>query len=452
MPAVSGGIRPRFVTAAVIGVAVLFGACGCGSSSKPAASSTTSASPSASAAPAVHPVDESTLRGIVESVARPATVPGVVAFVRTPAGDVGTSYGTRTFGGGPAVTAADHVRIGSLTKTWTGTVILQQVQEGKLGLDDPVSKFRADVPGGAAITIAQLLDMRSGLYNYSETRELAEAMDADPGRVWQPDELLAMAFSHPSYFPPGQGYHYSNTNTVLLGVIAEKLDGQPLEQIFQNRLFRPLGLARSSFPPRTSAAIPDPHPQGYMYGTNVLTMGSPPALPPPMQAEAAAGRLLPGDHTADNPSWGWAAGAGISTVGDLATWAEALVGGKVLDAEMQARRMGSLQPTDPANPPSAPQYGLAIAKFGALYGHTGELPGFNTFAGSDPEHKVTVVVWANLEPTADGHAAASEIAKQIIERLYGAGGSAPVSSPQATAPAAGTTTSIAPPGVPTPAR
>ncbi|OXR45730.1 D-alanyl-D-alanine carboxypeptidase [Nocardia cerradoensis] len=464
MPVVSVPIRPRLIAAALTGVAVLFVACGCGSSSKPAPASTSPAAATTSPVPAVHPLDEPTLRGIVESVARPASVPGVVAFVRTAAGEVGTSYGTRTFGGGPAVTAADHVRIGSVTKTWTGTVILQQVQEHKLALDDPVSKYRTDVPGGAAITIAQLLDMRSGLYNYSETRELAEAMDADPGRVWQPDELLAMAYAHPPYFAPGQGYHYSNTNTILLGLIAEQLDGKPLEQIMRDRLFGPLGLTQTSFPARTSAAIPDPHPQGYMYGTNVLTMGTPPALPPEMQAEAKAGRLLPGDRTADNPSWAWAAGAGISTVGDLATWAEALSDGKVLDVDMQSKRMGSLQATDPANPPEAPQYGLAIAKFGALYGHTGELPGFNTFAGSDPAHKVTVVVWANLEPTADGNAAASAIAKQIIEHLYGTGtlpaGSAtvppgPTSAATATTPAAATPatpTPLSPTGAPTPTR
>ncbi|WP_309240949.1 serine hydrolase domain-containing protein [Nocardia sp. BSTN01] len=453
MPVVSVPIPPRLIAGALTGVAVLFVACGCGSSSKPAPASTSSAAATTSPAPAVHPLDEPTLRGIVESVARPASVPGVVAFVRTAAGEVGTSYGTRTFGGGPAVTAADHVRIGSITKTWTGTVILQQVQEHKLALDDPVSKYRTDVPGGAAITIAQLLDMRSGLYNYSETRELAEAMDADPGRVWQPDELLAMAYAHPPYFAPGQGYHYSNTNTILLGLIAEQLDGKPLEQIMRDRLFGPLGLTQSSFPARTSAALPDPHPQGYMYGTNVLTMGTPPALPPEMQAEAKAGRLLPGDRTADNPSWAWAAGAGISTVADLATWAEALTDGKVLDVDMQAKRMGSLQATDPANPPEAPQYGLAIAKFGALYGHTGELPGFNTFAGSDPAHKVTVVVWANLEPTADGNAAASAIAKQIIEHLYGTGalpaGSATV-SPGATSAATATSPAVTPPAAPTP--
>ncbi|WP_227982029.1 serine hydrolase domain-containing protein [Nocardia spumae] len=424
MPAVSPSvrIRPQQLFGAVIGVVVVVGACGCGSSSAPAASST-SAAPATTTAAGVRPLDQPALEGIIAPLARQWSVPGVVALVRTPAGDIGAAYGTRTFGGGPAVTPADRVRVGSLTKTWTGTVILQQAQEGKLALDDPVSKFRPDVPGGQAITIAELLDMRSGLYNYSETRELAEAMDADPGRVWQPEELLAMAYSHPPYFPPGQGYHYSNTNTVLLGLIAEQVDGTPLEQILQNRLFGPLGLRGTSFPPRTSAAIPDPHPQGYMYGTNVLTMGSPPALPPRMQAEVKAGTLLPNDRTADNPSWGWAAGAGISTVADLATWVEALAGGKVLGPQMQATRMASLRPTDPANPPEAPQYGLAIAKFGALYGHTGELPGFNAFAGADPVHKVTVVVWANLEPTADGHAAASEIAKEIIGRLYAPGAS-----------------------------
>lgn len=226
MAKVAGGL-----VGALVGVVVLCG--GCGSPSTPSGTSVTSAA-------AVHPIDAAALGDLVRSTARDFLVPGVVALVRTPSGDVTSSYGTRTFGGGPAVTAADHVRVGSITKTFTGTVVLQLVQEGKLGLDDPVSKYRPDVPNGGAITIAQLLDMRSGLFNYSETLELAEAMDADPARVWQPDELLAMAYAHPPYFPPDQGYHYSNTNTVLLGLIAQQLDGKPLEQILRDRLFGPL--------------------------------------------------------------------------------------------------------------------------------------------------------------------------------------------------------------------
>jgi D-alanyl-D-alanine carboxypeptidase len=155
-----------------------------------------------------------------------------------------------------------------------------------------------------------------------------------------------------------------------------------------------------------------------MYGNNVLTMGSPAAVPPDMQAAAKAGTLQPGDQTSLNPSWAWAAGAGISTAADLASWVEALAEGKLLDPDMQAKRMASLQSTDPAQP-DAPQYGLAIEKFGPLYGHTGEVPGFNTFAGADPHNKVTIVVWVNLDPTADGRAAATLIAKGLIDEMYG---------------------------------
>ena len=354
----------------------------------------------------------------VASMAREMLVPGAVALVRSPAGELSTTYGTTTVGGTISVSLADHVRIGSITKTWTGTVILQQAQQGKLSLDDPVSKFRPDVPDGDHITIAELLNMRSGLYNYTATRELNEIGDSNPQKVWNPDELLALAYSHPPYSPPGTGYHYSNTNTVLLGLIAETLDAKPLSQVFQDRLFTPLGLKDTLFPPSTSSVIPDPHPHGYMYGNNVLTMGSPAAVPPDMQAAAKAGTLQPSDQTNLNPSWAWAAGAGISTAADLATWVEALADGKLLDPDMQARRIASLQSTDPAQP-DAPQYGLAFAKFGALYGHTGEVPGFNTFAGTDPQHKVTIVVWVNLDPTADGRAAATLIAKGLIDEMYG---------------------------------
>jgi D-alanyl-D-alanine carboxypeptidase len=363
-------------------------------------------------------MDQMRLAMRVASMAREMLLPGAVALVRSPAGQISTTYGTTTVGGKTPVSVADHVRIGSVTKTWTGTVILQQAQEGKLSLDDPVSKFRPDVPNGDHITIAQLLNMRSGLYNYTDTRELNETGDSDPQKVWTPDELLALAYSRPPYFPPGTGYHYSNTNTILLGLIAEKLDAKPLSQVFQDRLFTPIGLKDTLFPARTSNAIPDPHPQGYMYGNNVLTMGSPAAVPPDMQAAAKAGTLQPNDQTSMNPSWAWAAGAGISTAADLATWVEALADGKLLDADMQAKRIASLQSTDPTQP-DAPPYGFAIAKYGALYGHTGEVPGFNTFAGTDPENKVTIVVWANLDPTADGRAPATIIAKGLINEMYG---------------------------------
>jgi D-alanyl-D-alanine carboxypeptidase len=120
-----------------------------------------------------------------------------------------------------------------------------------------------------------------------------------------------------------------------------------------------------------------------MYGNNVLTMGSPPSLPNDMQVAARAGTLAPGDCTEANPSWGWAAGAGIATANDLVAWVEALVSGKLLNPDLQARRLASVLPIEPSNPNSA-SYGWAIAKFGNLYGHTGELPGITRLWATTP--------------------------------------------------------------------
>ena len=415
--------RAALIATALVGV-LLLASC---SSSSTSSSSTTQTTGSASALP---PLDDAALKTTVDQLAKELMTPGAVVLVRTPDGEFRDAYGTTTVGGTTPVSFDDHVRIGSNTKPFTGTVILQLAQEGKLSLDDPVSKYRPDVPNGDNITITQLLNMRSGLFNYSETVDLNRSLDDNPGKEWTPDELLALAFSHPPYFAPGQGYHYSNTNTVLLGLIAEQLDGKPLATIFQDRLFTPLGLTQTSFPPSNTAAMPDPHPQGYMYGTNVETMDSP-VLPADQQAAAAAGTLLPNDVTDENPSWTWAAGQAISTADDLATWAKALGDGSVLNAEWQQKRIDSLQPTDPSNPSSS-RYGLALAGLGPLYGHTGELPGFNSVALYDPVHDVTLVVWANLGSAPDGRAVATTIAQAVLAQVYGSGGGAGASSETTT--------------------
>ncbi|WP_427016982.1 serine hydrolase domain-containing protein [Pseudarthrobacter sp. P1] len=382
-----------------------------GGSPGPSSSSTTAATS------ALLPFDAAALKVAFESGAKELLVPGAVMLLRTPAGSLTAAYGVRELGGTDPVTVDDHIRVGSNTKTWTGTVILQLVQEGKLRLSDPVSKYRPDVPNGEAITIEELMAMRSGLYNYSESLELNTALDDDPQRVWTPAELLALAFAQPPYFAPGTDYHYSNTNTVLLGLIAEQLDGKPLATIFQDRLFTPLHMAQTLFPASTNNDIPAPHPQGYMYSTNVLTMDNP-ALPEADQQAAAAGTLKPNNYTGANPSWAWAAGAGISTAGDLATWVEALAGGGLLDAALQKLRLDSPEPAGTGGA----KYGLSIAKFGELYGHTGELPGFNSFMGNDPANQVTLVVWTNLAPAANGQDPASTIAKNLIGSIYKSAG------------------------------
>ncbi|HVE88783.1 MAG TPA: serine hydrolase domain-containing protein, partial [Burkholderiaceae bacterium] len=298
---------------------------------------------------ALRPIDAAAMQGTVERLAKEMLLSGAVVILRTPTGNFTSTYGVTTYRGSVPTGVDQHVRVGSNTKTWTGTVILQLVQEGRLRLDDQVSKYRPDVPNGANITIEQLLAMRSGLFNYTTTLELNQTLDTQPAKAWTQAELLALAYKHPPVFaPPGSEFNYSNTNTVLLGLIAEQLEGgKPLAAIMRDRLFAPLGMKNTLFPDIVSSAIPAPLSRGYMYGNNVMTMGTPPALPDTMQAAARAGTLAPLDQTSANPSWGWAAGAGISTANDLATWVEALVGGKLLNASLQARRLASAVPIDP---------------------------------------------------------------------------------------------------------
>jgi D-alanyl-D-alanine carboxypeptidase len=406
-----GGCGRSVALALAACVALLAGACSSmetGSSSRPRAPAEAGAQPAYASA----------LRPKLQQIFTDTLTPGAVVLVRSPElGDWTATFGTRALGSADPVTLADHVRIGSNTKTWTGTVILQLVQEGKLTLDDPVSTYRPDVPNGQNITITELLDMRSGLYNYTESLELNQAVDTNPTKAWTPDELLAIAYKNPPYFPPGHGFHYSNTNTVLLGLIIEKLTGHPVEQEFERRIFTTLGLRNTQLPPRTSNALPAPYPNGYQFGTNVETMATQ-VLPPEQQAAARAGILKPLDATHDNPSWAWTAGSGISTAEDLARYAQALVGGGLLNDAMQRQRLASIRPINPADPKS-PGYGLALAQFGPVFGHTGELPGYNSFMGHDPRRRITIVVWSSLAAAPDGRAPAVEMAKAIIGHLYG---------------------------------
>lgn len=367
---------------------------------------------------ALQTIDPDALQSTLTGMATEMMVPGAVVVLRTPDGDYTLTHGRRGLDDPTPVTADDHIRIGSNTKTMTGTVILQMVQEGAVALDDPVSKFRPEVPNGDAITIEMLLNMRSGLFNYSTTYAMNHTLDMDPLKAWQPEELVALGLRYPAYFGPDEAYRYSNTNTVLLGLIAEQIDGKPLEVVFQDRLFAPLGLTRTRLPARDDHRLPEPHARGYMYTDNVITLATN-AIPPDLQFDAEAGRLLPNDQTDANPSWGWAAGAGISTANELADYVAALTDGLLLGPEMQALRMDSPRTTDPENP-SAAQYGLAIGKFGPLYGHTGELPGYNTFMGRDPVADVTLIVWANLAPVADGRDPATNIARALLGHIYSA--------------------------------
>ncbi len=358
---------------------------------------------------------------MLDTTTKELLIPGAVILLRTPQGEFTVTSGTTLLGAKIPPTSNTHFRAASNTKTMTAAVIMQLAQESKLSLDDPVSKYVPSVPNGNHITLAELLEMRSGLYNYTDGPEIWNSMDHDPARVWSPAELLAIAFAHKPNAPPDKAYEYNNTNYVLLSLVAEKVDGKPLAKSMQDRLFGPLHLSNTELPAPAVNTIPNPYSHGYLYGSASVAMVGEPPYSPEVQAAARAGTLMPKDFTDVNHSFAQGAGAVISTANDLATWIQALVGGRVFNAEVQRRWLDSLQPEDPSKT-NGQRYGYGIIQItwgpNTIYFHGGETPGYNSFMGYDPNNQVTLVVWTNLTVSLDEKATANTLMLKVLDQIY----------------------------------
>lgn len=263
-----------------------------------------------------------------------------------------------------------HTRIGSLTKTFTVTAILQLADDGKLKLDDPISKYLDFVPNGDNITLRQMANMTSGLFSYTQDPDWVRELLANPYQSLTARQLVDAGLKNPPRFtPPGSSINYSNTNTVLLGMVVEKVSGKKVEDFFAERIYRPLGLKNTSWP--TSAGLPAPLAHGYTRQT-------------PDDSEA--------DATFFNPSWGNAAGQMISEMEDLKIWAKAVGEGTLLSREMQQERLDWA----PFGPPTF-RYGLGVGLYNGWVGHTGTLPGYNTGAYYLPSKKAVLVIQTNTD-------------------------------------------------------
>ncbi|MFJ2778935.1 MULTISPECIES: serine hydrolase domain-containing protein [unclassified Kitasatospora] len=263
---------------------------------------------------------------------------------------------------GEPARADGRFRIGSVTKTFVSTVVLQLVADGRVGLDDPVERHLPGVvPNGAGITVRQLLNHTSGLFDYLEDPRFLYHDDASlrtylaQGRWtdYRPRQLVAAGFEHPPYFAPGQGWHYSNTNYVLLGMLIGKTTGRTWQKEVEQRIIRPLHLDDTVMP-TSGTGIPGPHAHGY--------------------AKLPEG---PVDMTRINPTFGDAAGNGISSTNDLTRFHAALLGGRLLPPA----QLAEMTTTVPA-PAIGADYGLGLIRFdlpcGPAWGHLGGLPGYGT--------------------------------------------------------------------------
>ena len=378
------------------------------------------------------PIDQAALQSMLNNTARELLIPGALIFLRTPQGEFTVSYGTTLLGATTPPRADTHFRIASNTKTMTAAVMMLLAQEGKLSLDDPVSRFIPQVPNGDLITISQLLNMRSGLYNYTNDSTISSSIDSDPAKVWTSTELLAIAFAHPPNFRPGTEYEYCNTNYVLLGGIAEKLDRKPLAQVMHDRLFDPQKMRHTELPGISANTIPEPYSHGYLYGSSSVALVGEPLYSPEVKAAARAGTLLPKDYTEVNHSFALAPGGVISTANDLATWIKALVGGRVLGSTWQRRWLDSLKPEDPSKP-HGQKYGYGIAQISwgpnTIYFHGGETPGYISKISYDPANDLTLIVWTNLTISLDGQQTANTLWINVLDQIYKVSPLAPSQSP-----------------------
>ncbi|WP_307794346.1 serine hydrolase domain-containing protein [Arthrobacter cavernae] len=326
------------------------------------------AAPASTAAALPAPLAAS-LDAAAQSSFKEAAAPGAIVGVRTPEGLWTSSYGFADPTTNAAMSTDMHLRIGSVTKTFTGTLILQLAEEGKLSLNDTIDKYYPGIPNGNTITLRMLANMTSGIASYY-TQAFLDVYFAHPETIFTPDQLVAYGVSASPIFSPGEKFNYSNTNTVLLGKVIEKVTGQPVADVLQQRILAPLGLAGTSWP-GDSPAIPAPHPQGY-----TLQGSSTPEDPT--------------NATNWSPSFGWTAGAMISTVQDLLVYGRALGTGQgLLSPATQAERLQSF--------PEPAGYGFGFACVGGWVGHTGELPGFNATLYYDTTSDTSVVVLVNSD-------------------------------------------------------
>jgi D-alanyl-D-alanine carboxypeptidase len=282
-------------------------------------------------------------------------------------------------------------KVGSITKTFTATVVLQLVGEHKLRLGDSVERWLPGlVPNGDHITIRQLLQHTSGLFDYAEDPRIAEPyLQGDLEFVWRPRQLIAIATEHPPLFPPGTSWSYSNTGYVLLGLIIRAATHSSVQQQLQTRILHPLGLRHTSFPV-TNPHIAGPHAHGYQLG--------------------AGPGGTPLDFTGLSPSWAWATGNMVSTVDDVARFHRALLRGRLLPPGL----LRAMQTTVATG--SGFRYGLGLVSIelpcGTFWGHEGGLPGYENWALSSSDGEDQVVMMVNA---GDG---GSDYAQLVGERVF----------------------------------
>ncbi|MBA2718418.1 MAG: serine hydrolase [Chloroflexi bacterium] len=318
--------------------------------------------------------------------------------------------GSRWFGGSgladiaarTPVTATTAFALASISKTYTSALVLQLVGEGRLRLSDPAAGLLPPLRLAIdrRITVAMLLNHTSGLADYFLNPKIDRPLQSRPTAMWSADQ--ALGYVGKSVAPPGARYFYSNTNYLLLGLIAERLTGEPLGVSIQTRFLEPLGLAATWDQIDTKARATLAH--GYRLPGTKLTAKA---------VDLADGSGIAPFRSVVTAAGG--AGAMAGTTDDLARWAQALYGGRVLGPDGTALLLGGFSPTTP-HLPGVP-YGYGVQAFSVdghpSLGHSGRLLGFRGAVRQFPIDGLTIAVLTNQSRADPG-----EIVRALLNVIF----------------------------------
>jgi D-alanyl-D-alanine carboxypeptidase len=344
------------------------------------------AAPPPPAAPA--PVDSAlvgAVRAYLDSLHASARFPGASAAIALPDGRLlAATTGWADTAAKRRMRPDDLLLQGSVGKTYVAAVALQLVGEGKLRLDAPIAEYLRDepwlarLPNGDRATVRHLMTHTSGLVRYEFDEAFVRDLVAQPDKVWTPADRLAYVLDERPPFAPGEGWEYSDTNYIVLGVIVERITGRPLYEEIERRLLRAHRLARTV--PSASRTIPGLV-QGYAGPRNPF---------------GGTDAMIVDGRFAFNPQFEWAGGGFASTAGDLARWAKILYEGRAFAPALVDTMLAAVPA--PALGGEA-RYGLGVivraGPLGASWGHSGYFPGYLTEMRYFPEHRIAVAFQVN---------------------------------------------------------
>jgi CubicO group peptidase (beta-lactamase class C family) len=333
------------------------------------------------AARSTHAPDDAQLRALLSQLTTVDGAPGALIEVRDRRGNSVLTSGVADVQSQEPVRGDSRFRIGSMTKPFVATVVLQLVGEHRVALDAPVERYLPGVvrgPGGdgRAITVRQLLQHTSGLPDYLTFLNPQDILK-DPLAHHTTRDLVKIALANPPSFPtPGHGWKYSNTNYLLAGMLIEKVTGHSYGGEIRRRIIKPLGLRATSVPGDASA-ISGPHPRGYV------------------RPDAEATLM---DVTAINPSVAGASGEMISSARDLNRFLDALVSGELL----RPAQLKEMKTPSQAASSSGREYGLGLERWalpcgGEYWGHGGDIFGYETAGGATADGRQATVM-VNVDP------------------------------------------------------